>query len=429
MQALTLQAHPSVYRNLYNEEDEGYIDREGQIEAKEYDAIDEEEEKERESLPKELRYSESTKNTSTGETFFHPQTKTALPELCQLPEDKGTCFGEELAWRFDSEARDCVTFMYSGCKHNANYFTSEEACQRACGRFRDAPVCTQPKQAGHCHQKVSRWFYNQDKKTCELFLWSGCGGNGNRFSSKAECLHLCSTEIKVTPNTQDVCHLERDTGPCIDALTQWYFDKDTSDCKKFTYGGCRGNGNRFNSRSECESQCMPRSENMKLHHEKTCKLPSESGPCEGSEIKWFFDESDEECRTFTYSGCGGNDNRFDSEEACVNACRPHRRSITLTETKIISPIVKLSNPGPFVAGGTVEMDCLLEAGDKSEFAWFKNNIELEPEMMGQKFKFSSNNEKLTITNIQKEDSGKYACAAGKMGILSEGEEIVVKGEL
>ncbi|KAM3718038.1 Papilin [Dirofilaria immitis] len=60
----------------------------------------------------------------------------SLPELCLLPEDAGPCFGEILRWRYNSETNHCETFIYTGCNHNANYFTSEEACLRACGEYR-----------------------------------------------------------------------------------------------------------------------------------------------------------------------------------------------------------------------------------------------------------------------------------------------------
>lgn len=53
----------------------------------------------------------------------------------------------------------------------------------------------------------------------------------------------------------DFCYLDRDSGPCSDAVTQWYFDAEKGQCLQFTYGGCRGNRNRFNSREQCEMEC------------------------------------------------------------------------------------------------------------------------------------------------------------------------------
>lgn len=48
---------------------------------------------------------------------------------------------------------------------------------------------------GHCELGVTKWYFNMDTEQCHVFIYTGCGGNGNRFSSKAECEHLCTSEI------------------------------------------------------------------------------------------------------------------------------------------------------------------------------------------------------------------------------------------
>uniref|UniRef100_A0A0N4US52 Tissue factor pathway inhibitor n=1 Tax=Dracunculus medinensis TaxID=318479 RepID=A0A0N4US52_DRAME len=180
-----------------------------------------------------------------------------------LPEDRGPCFGEIVRWRYNSEISSCVTFIYTGCDHNANYFTSEEACERACGLFRNQDVCSMRVNKGSCNLGITKWYFNKNLGECHVFMYSGCGGNGNRFSSKAECQHLCSLETKISED-EDICKFERDSGPCIDAVTQWYFDKEDEQCKQFTYGGCRGNQNRFNSKDSCEKKCAQKRKNRTL---------------------------------------------------------------------------------------------------------------------------------------------------------------------
>ena len=48
------------------------------------------------------------------------------------------------------------------------------------------------------------------------------------------------------------------------------------------------------------------------------------------EAAWYFNSKLKSCRPFYYSGCGGNENRFDSleecEEACPNAFPPEIKS-------------------------------------------------------------------------------------------------------
>ncbi|CAK5098867.1 unnamed protein product [Meloidogyne enterolobii] len=56
-----------------------------------------------------------------------------------------------------------------------------------------------------------------------------------------------------------------------------------------------------------------------------CKLPKDSGEnrCngKGKGVKWYFDVDTFECLAFSYNGCGGNKNRFDSVTECWDQCR------------------------------------------------------------------------------------------------------------
>ena len=55
-------------------------------------------------------------------------------------------------------------------------------------------VCIEPLVKGRpCKGKeIQQMFYfNSDNGTCVLFDYGGCGGNGNRFSTKKECLDDC----------------------------------------------------------------------------------------------------------------------------------------------------------------------------------------------------------------------------------------------
>lgn len=44
-------------------------------------------------------------------------------------------------------------------------------------------------------------------------------------------------------------------GACSDYVLLWYFHLRSGECRPFVYGGCGGNGNRFHSKHECQSQC------------------------------------------------------------------------------------------------------------------------------------------------------------------------------
>lgn len=54
----------------------------------------------------------------------------------------------------------------------------------------------------------------------------------------------------------------------------------------------------------------------------TCALPAVPGPCEAYMPSWYFNAEAGACAEFVYGGCMGNDNRFESREACETRCDP-----------------------------------------------------------------------------------------------------------
>lgn len=52
----------------------------------------------------------------------------------------------------------------------------------------------------------------------------------------------------------------------------------------------------------------------------TCQKAAEVGNCQNYEARWYFDTKEERCRQFYYGGCGGNDNNFADEQACLVRC-------------------------------------------------------------------------------------------------------------
>ena len=51
-----------------------------------------------------------------------------------------------------------------------------------------------------------------------------------------------------------------------------------------------------------------------------CSLPKDVGTCRMALSRWYFDVGTEDCESFFYGGCQGNENRFSSEEECRDAC-------------------------------------------------------------------------------------------------------------
>lgn len=52
-----------------------------------------------------------------------------------------------------------------------------------------------------------------------------------------------------------------------------------------------------------------------------CELPLVTGKCRANFPVFGYDPEAGQCVAFTYGGCDGNDNRFETLEACKAACR------------------------------------------------------------------------------------------------------------
>ena len=94
-----------------------------------------------------------------------------------------------------------------------------------------------------------------------MFLFLGCGGNGNNYLSEEQCQRSCRRHLAPEPtlNTIDTegdkCSLPIDAGPCRAFKPRFAFNSQLGKCERFMYGGCQGNENNFRSPRECSTAC------------------------------------------------------------------------------------------------------------------------------------------------------------------------------
>ncbi|KAJ8290828.1 hypothetical protein GJAV_G00018050 [Gymnothorax javanicus] len=125
------------------------------------------------------------------------------------------------------------------------------------------------------------------------------------------------------------CDLDMDRGTfCDNYVRRWYFNKTISACSPFWYGGCAGNKNRFNTEDECFHACgsyspaaLQRAEDLVQLSQVVCSQRQDEGSCQNYTLKWYFDKEQNECSRFWFGGCGGNDNRFETQDACEALCQ------------------------------------------------------------------------------------------------------------
>ncbi|KAF7216223.1 tissue factor pathway inhibitor a [Nothobranchius furzeri] len=151
---------------------------------------------------------------------------------CHLPEAPGPCRGLVNRYFFDRETQQCKRFFYGGCFGNANNFRRLPECQARCQNpvtptaatgdltsprivqavnavnvpaseplvhhnssnqndMSPSEVCLSPMVDGPCAGSERRFGFNPKTKRCQMFMYSGCGGNGNNFRSRKSCYHKC----------------------------------------------------------------------------------------------------------------------------------------------------------------------------------------------------------------------------------------------
>ncbi|EYC10388.1 hypothetical protein Y032_0056g2719 [Ancylostoma ceylanicum] len=148
---------------------------------------------------------------------------------------------------------------------------------------------------------------------------------------------LCAAAATADINPR--CYQKIKQGPCLAYFPRYAFDASIGECVEFVYGGCRGNGNRFSSKSECERTCMRSRGGLGLPDigllpsYTVCTLPLESGPCYGLMPRYGFDANTGRCVRFVYGGCQGNGNNFETKEECQLTC--------LKNTPMPIPIIEI----------------------------------------------------------------------------------------
>ncbi|XP_012942643.1 papilin [Aplysia californica] len=265
------------------------------------------------------------------------------PRACILDVDIGPCQAAITRFFYNTTSKQCEAFIYGGCQGNDNNFATFDECKRTCdffdefiarqsgnwmnnrpsqssskplssssGRSSQTPkgapskvpagfaagapppppaTCFQAPERGLCLGNMRRFYYNGNSKQCEIFTYSGCGGNQNNFASLNDCKRLCNYYEDYVDNQKNIelrnppvntgskpsgnplppkvsgfadgasplpprrCILDPEPGPCFAAIPRFYYNTQTKRCQPFDYGGCAGNNNNFQTLQDCQKTC------------------------------------------------------------------------------------------------------------------------------------------------------------------------------
>lgn len=141
-----------------------------------------------------------------GTTLMLVHSGSLIPDFCHLPKDEGQGTAFAFSVYYDKALDLCQPFLYQGQGGNRNRFNNEKECIRNCSANAEniypmdqTKACHLPKAKGNCSGRILSYYYDSVHDKCKKFHFSGCFGNGNRF-----------TDINICNSTCDGIHDERD---------------------------------------------------------------------------------------------------------------------------------------------------------------------------------------------------------------------------
>jgi len=230
-------------------------------------------------------------------------------------------------------------------------------------------TCTLPPESGPCRDVIKRFYFDPTSGKCHQFYYGGCKGNENNFKTRRECKKSCKsrhnkskspsqnsdTAVGTKPSKDDgvaVVKLEKnaatETLPNSEVEIRFHNDEGSAsssssssnttsirDPLEYDY--------RFEKEMEGNIENEAAMENDVIAGDNDdassidnnavvdldalggkpaarCLHVPESGS--GTQIirSYFYNVESEKCERFYYSGEGGNENRFESLDECLQAC-------------------------------------------------------------------------------------------------------------
>ena len=225
----------------------------------------------------------------------------SLPALCNQKPDTELCSIRERAFFYNAATQNCERFTYGGCERTHNHFSTIRECRETCRGVTD--ICsTSIRCPPGTRCKINE---NSGNPFCEAsceYDNGGCEADEICRMQQPQCIITfpCPEVVECLPRASkehysriltnpevlfslqanphflhgttlnnvytyelssssslyvEVCAQEADVGDCRAAIRRYYHNRQSGRCEEFSYGGCRGNDNRFITLEECQEAC------------------------------------------------------------------------------------------------------------------------------------------------------------------------------
>lgn len=271
--------------------------------------------------PKQLfeKVTNSITFTQRANAPKNPYQLAKNPARCNNPLPERTCNTKFRRYTYDADKDECVQIIFGLCTRASfkdNLFLSLNLCKEICVKRSKFDMHMENIAAAATSNMVNDDIGNVDEE--------------EEIESR-----VLTTVIKLQPA---MCELPKHLGSCSSVIPRFYYDKATDSCKRMIYSGCGGNKNRFATETACQDACVSgvsdkededniskpgygqcMSEQTPDNYVKA-DTDTESFYCSSVLSRFVFDSDSKSCKAITYTGCGRTRNFFKDEEHCKRVC-------------------------------------------------------------------------------------------------------------
>jgi hypothetical protein len=163
------------------------------------------------------------------------------------------------------------------------------------GAMASSSVCSLAADAGSCSkgstaQPSVQWFYNATVNACYQFVYSGCSGNDNRFSTSALCVAACRVEVSVGGSACSPLFVDSPDSSCAKGakVTRYSFDSSVGTVVKVTYTtGCATSANLYATFDAAMKACPTSCLQQQQQQCALCSVITKSCPAASNKQKSF----------------------------------------------------------------------------------------------------------------------------------------------